>query len=248
MEPGTQASFIPQDAAAPTATLKIRASGGLSDLLILIAIVMFVASLALAGAVFLYEEYLKTSAASKIEQLQRAKEAFEPSLIQELTRLDDRMQVAEQVLGAHIAPTAFFQTLEQATLATIAFESLDMQAADQQRISVKMSGVAESVNSIALQADLFSKNGVITSPIFSDINRQADGVHFNLTALINPRSINYVRLIQDVSQQLQTQLPQVQNPQQTAPVEQSPFAPAPGADAPTGNPEQPALPSANQTQ
>lgn len=172
-----------------------RSQGGLSDLILLLSIVIFVASIALGGSVFLYNQYLKTSSASKVDQLQRAKDAFEPSLIHTLTRLDDRMHVADQLLAAHVAPTAFFSILQEATLTTIQFKSLEFDALDPQRITIKMTGVAQSVNSIALQADLFSKNGSVTNPIFSDINRQADGVHFNLTALVNPTSINYVRLV-----------------------------------------------------
>ena len=56
-----------------------------------------------------------------------------------------------------------------------------------------MAGVAQSVNSIALQAQIFSKNGIITSPIFSGIERQIDGVHFDFNALVNPAAINYVQ-------------------------------------------------------
>lgn len=196
MDTPTQSSFIPQDAASLSSqTSRVRAQGGLSDLVLLMTIVIFVASLALAGSVFLYEEYLQTSAASKVEQLQRAKDAFEPSLIHTLTRLDDRMHVADELLARHIAPTAFFSILEQATLTNIEFKTLDFDAVDPQRIQIKMSGIARSVNSIALQADLFSKNGTITNPIFSDINRQDDGVHFNLTAVVNPQSVNFVRLV-----------------------------------------------------
>ncbi len=197
MDTPTQSSFIPQDAASFSGSggSRTRSQGGLSDLILLMTIVLFVASLALAGSVFLYEEYLKTSAASKVDQLQRAKDAFEPSLIHTLTRLDDRMHVADELLSAHLAPTAFFTILQEATLTTIQFKSLDLDAADPQRIQIKMSGTAQSVNSIALQADLFSKNGTITNPIFSDINRQGDGVHFALTALVNPQSVNFVRLV-----------------------------------------------------
>lgn len=193
MESGIQSSFIPQDAAVQTKVPGAPRPSGLHDLLFLAAIVLLVASGALAGAVFLYAEYLGTSETSKIEQLKRAKEAFEPSLIQELTRLDDRMHAAEQVLTTHIAPTSFFKALSDSTLTTISFRSLAFEATDPQNITVKMSGVAQSVNSIALQADLFSKNGVITNPIFSDINRQADGVHFNLKALVNPAAVNYIQ-------------------------------------------------------
>jgi hypothetical protein len=239
-----QSSFIPRDAteAAPVKDRVSQKGGGLSDLLMLVAIVIFVASLALAAAVFLYDQYLSSSASSKLEQLTRARDAFEPSTVHEITRLDDRMRVAAQVLGSHMAPTAFFQALSQTTLATVSFTSLELSASDSQQITVKMSGIAESVNSIALQADLMSKNGVITSPIFSDINRQQDGVHFNLSALVNPAAINYVQLIaglvqqaqgQQSAQQGQSQFIQQQQ-QQTAPQGQdgqsageSPFGPVP---------------------
>src|SRR3989338_125705 len=224
METGIQSSFIPQDASQPSAGPRFTPErGGLSDLIVLIAIVAFVASLALGGAVFLYGQYLSSSAASKLEQLKRAREAFEPATVQEITRLDDRMRVAEDVLGLHLPPTAFFYALQQASLSTVSFSSLEMSAVDPQRITVKMSGVAESVNSIALQADLFSKNGVIVSPIFSDITREPDGVHFNLTAFVNPAAINYVRLIAGLVQQSQPQTPAV--PQQPNSSEQTPFGP-----------------------
>ena len=235
MDTPTQSSFIPQDAASlSSSSLRVRSQGGLSDLILLMTIVLFVASIALGGSVFLYAEYLKTSSASKVDQLQRAKDAFEPSLIHTLTRLDDRMHVADDLLAQHLAPTAFFTILQQATLTTIEFRSLEFDAADTQRITIKMNGVARSVNSIALQADLFSKNGTITNPIFSDINRQADGVHFNLTALVNPQSVNFVRLINGSNDQQSSPQTDPSQAQQQAP---DPFA-GPKPSQATGTPQQ----------
>lgn len=167
---------------------------GASELFSLVTLVLFVASAALAAGVFLYGEYLRASETSKVDQLERARAAFEPSLIHELTRLDDRMRAAGDVLGKHIAPTALFKMLEQTTITTVAFSSLDFEMSDAQHMQVEMAGVAASVNSIALQADLFAKGGMIVSPIFSDIDRRPDGVHFSLTAQINPAAVNYAQL------------------------------------------------------
>ena len=191
METGIQSSFIPRDAGETTVTAPKLSGAGLSDLALLAAIVLFVASAALAGGVFLYKQYLETATNSKIDQLQRAKQAFEPALIQELTRLDDRMHAGASILANHIAPSRFFQVLSQATLSTVAFRSLMFEAADKQHIAIKMNGVAQSVNSIALQAQILSKNGVIASPIFSNIGREPGGVKFDLSALVNPAAINY---------------------------------------------------------
>ncbi|MDB5238552.1 MAG: hypothetical protein JWM46_822 [Candidatus Kaiserbacteria bacterium] len=194
MESGIQSSFIPQDASRPTAVPRASGgSGGLGELGLLISIVLLVASAALAGAVFLYSEYATTNAASKVTQLQRAKDAFEPSLITQITRLDDRMRAADAILAAHTAPLTIFDTLQGGTLSTVSYSQLSYSGFDPQNMTIKMVGVAQSVNSIALQADVLSKDGVIINPIFSDITRQSDGVHFTLSAAINPAAINYVQ-------------------------------------------------------
>ncbi len=192
-ETGVPFSFIPQDAGRPPSIH--RRSGGLGDLLGLGTIVLFVASAALGAGVFLYQQYLEAESSSKLAQLERAKVAFEPSLIRELTRLDDRMYAADKILSVHAAPSAFFRALQEATLVTVSFRSLDFQATDPQHMTISMVGVARSVNSIALQADLFSKNKVISGPIFSNIERQSDGVHFNLSAIVNPLAINYASVL-----------------------------------------------------
>lgn len=239
MESGIQSTFIPKDAGKVSAAPRLERSGGLPDLLLLIAIVLFVASCALAGGVFLYKQYLSTSVASKVAQLKTAQEAFDPALIQEITRLDDRMRIADQVLGRHLAPTAIFLALQQATLSTIAFTSLSIEAADPAQMKIEMQGVAQSVNSIALEADILSRNGVITNPIFSGITRQQDGVHFSLTALINPAAINYVALLSGATRALQQEAQQAPAPVESVPA--SPFGnssastttvPAAGSGAP----------------
>ena len=184
---------------APVVSSAARQKGqGMKELFLLISIVLFIASAALAAGVFLYEQYLTTSSASKIDQLARAEAAFEPALIRELTRLDDRMRSANEILGDHIAPTAFFSMLEQSTIATVAFSSLTFSAKEPGTMTIEMQGVAASVNAIALQADVFAKGGMVTSPIFSDIDRQADGIHFSLSAFIDPEAVNFAQLVSRV--------------------------------------------------
>jgi hypothetical protein len=240
-EQATPGSFIPHDTVVtPRAR---REGGGLNDLLLLLGIVLFVASAALGVAVFLYQQFLQTESTSKVAQLERAKSSFEPSLIQQLTRLDDRMHSADAILGTHIAPSGLFRALEQATLKTVAFQTLDFEAADAQRIAVKMQGIAASVNSIALQADLFSKNGVISSPIFSNIARQFDGVHFNLAAVVNPSAINYASAAAASTQAAQGELmPTIP----TAP--EAPASPFDGAPADTSGGQGPQSQAQPQSQ
>ena|SRR3569832_36225 len=224
MESGIQSSFIPHD--APITTLPRQGAPamnrGLSELLLLLAIVLFVSSAALAAAVFLYDQYVQSSSASKLDQLKRAKAAFDPSLIQQLTRLDDRMNSAEQVLVGHVAPSALFDALQQSTLSTVSFSSLNLDIQDAQHMNLKMNGVAQSVNSVALQADLFAKSGIIESPIFSDITREADGVHFTVSAVLNPSMVSYEHLIAADAQAAQTT---TNTTQSSAPMQLAPAVP-----------------------
>lgn len=215
METGIQSSFIPHDAGEVKMTSpRIGGGTGFSELLLLLSIVLVVASGTLAGGVFIYKQYLQTATNSKKDQLQRAKDAFDPSLIQQLTRLDDRMHAGSSILAGHVAPTVFLDALAQATLTTVAFTSMNLDNNDTQHINVKLSGVAQSVNSIALQQQVFGKNGVIANPIFSGIGRQPEGVHFDLSFVVNPKAINYNQMLGAA------------NPQQAAPARPQTQAPA----------------------
>jgi hypothetical protein len=260
MESNIKSSFIPQAPLSPMRAAGPSSRGGGFDLFILIGIVVFVASATLAAGVFLYSQYLSTSAASKLEQLERAKQAFEPSLIQDLTRLDSRMRAANTILEGHVAPTTLFHLLEQLTLQTVAFSAFDFSSSPD-GLTLVMKGLAQSVNSIALQADLLAKSGVISNPIFSNINRQANGVNFDFTASVNASALNYAGLMsgggapmeeaqsqepaspfgtpgdsqQPAQQQMQQQMPQ-QMQQPTGQMQQ-PLPPAGGQQAPgTGVP------------
>lgn len=238
---GTPGSFIPHD----TAVAPVRTRGsGLNDLLLLGGIVLFIASGALAIGVFLYAQFEDQQSSAKLAQLQRAEAAFEPSLIEQITRLDDRMHAAQSILGAHIAPTAFFQALNQATLQTVSFRSLDFEAPDPQHITLKMQGIAQSVNSIALQAEIFSKSGVISSPIFSNIAREVGGVHFDFSAAVNPAALNYASFVASAGGAINAggAAPSQTLPADAAPQQTQPDNPFGGDQPPQGAPSAPQQP------
>ena len=228
METGLSASFIPHDTAQASGLAVRERSAGLPEFALLVSIVLIIASAALAGGVFLYAQYLQTASSSKVQQLERAKAAFDPSLIESLMRLNDRIHAADTILGSHLAPTLFFEALQAATLSTVSFQNLDLQA-DKSMMTIKMAGVAQSVNSIALQADLFSKNGVIKDPIFSGIDREQDGVHFSLTAEVDPKAIAYRHFLQtmDASQAAGAAFPAAPSGTQGTPAQNTQVQPSP---------------------
>jgi hypothetical protein len=201
MESGIKATFIPREPLDERPRAQVYAGGSPFDLIALLCIILAIASAALGVGMFLYVKFLETSKTSKVAQLQRAQEAFEPALIAELTRLDDRMSAGNDVLNNHIAPSLLFTALEQLTLETVSFASFNLTVSDTQEITLEMRGRAKSVNAIALQADLFGKHPAIASPLFSNINRGNDGVvGFDLSANINPSALRYTTLVANRNQ------------------------------------------------
>lgn len=201
MESNITSSFIPRDTGSAPVSYGVQTGSGPTDLLFLGSVILLVTSAAMGIAVFLYAQFLSTSITNKTTQLKRAQEAFEPALVQELTRLDTRMNAAHAILLTHVAPSALFNLLEQATLQNVTFKSFSFDAADVSGMVFTMKGLARSVNSVALQADIFGKNSAVENPVFSNINRVEEGVSFDVTAHINPAAVNYQLYIQTLNAQ-----------------------------------------------
>lgn len=194
MEPKFRTSFIPKQPVAAAAPRK--ASRGASGLVFLLALIIFLASVALAAGVFLYREYLEQSIASKSEQLERAREAFEPALIQELTRLDSRLSTANALLRSHISVTAIFDLLEENTLEGVRFTDFRYSVGSGDSITLSMNGQATSYGAVALQSDAFGRTRFLRDPIFSDVNLDQEGlVSFKFNTFIDSSLINFERTL-----------------------------------------------------
>ena len=224
MDANTGTSFIPHDAGTPARSR--RSGGGLADVILMLAILAFAASAALAVGVFLYHQFLSTQANADLAKLASAEKQFQPELVDQLERLDKRMHSASSLLSKHLAPSAFFTILDAVTAKTISYSTLSFLVSD--TVKLDMDGVARSVNSVAFQADLLSKEPSFESPIFSNLDRQKDGVHFHLSTLINPDSINFEALTGSVSS-----VPTTPAPVQTETSTNAPSTPVASSSPPT---------------
>lgn len=185
-----QTSFIPKKTYDVGPAPQTKASS-LTGILSFAGVTLFVLSIVAAGGVFLYERYLETSLVRKQESLERAKSAFEPELIRELSRLDDKFVIGRQLLNAHIAPSAIFKLIEDITLQSVRF--LDFSyAVTEVGVRITMNGEARSFSSVALQSDEFAKNRSLRQPEFSGLGLDARGnVVFQVTAIVDPQLISY---------------------------------------------------------
>lgn len=209
MEPKFSTSFIPKQTLAETTAYKQAprrsAPKGVLSLVLVISFVVCAGSAALAAFVFFNMQVLENSLTAKREQLMKAKEAFQPELIREMTNLDKRLILAKALLENHVAPSEIFSALQEFTLQTIQFTSFNYSI-DGGGVQIGMSGKARSFSSIALQTDEFVQSRIILNPVFSNFVLGDDGeVNFTFTGTLNRDFISYSRVLESKAAVTETQ-------------------------------------------
>ena len=195
MDIKSHTSFIPKKAfnAANTA---LHSKGNSIGILFLLTLIIFISAIVFSLGVFLYQQFLIKDIENKSSQLKRARAEFEPTLIQEINRLEKRIQSSRNILRKHKTTSSFFNLLEDLTLVNIQFKNLEYNVDENGRANISMKGKAKSFNSVALQSDIFGKSGSIQEPIFSNLNIDNKGdVEFDFMAFIDSNLILYENTI-----------------------------------------------------
>lgn len=190
MQERVKTSFIPK------ASLKVErrrtAPHSSVGIINVIASIILIASIIAAVGLFLFEQFTVRSIESKRESLDRARAAFEPSTIKELSRLDARLNASGLLLDSHVAMSRLFDEIESQTLASVRFKDFSLSESGPGRLVVTMAGTAQSFNALALQADVFGGSPLFSEPLFSDFNIDTTGnVVFSFSAAVNRSEIAY---------------------------------------------------------
>jgi hypothetical protein len=194
MDPTASNSFIPKKNLE--GGYARRGRGGATGLVLLVAILFFIASLVAAGGVFLYKGILTASIKNKAASLELNEKAYDPDVIKELLRIDDRINQAQKLLAAHIAPSAIFAFLSQQTLQNVQLTKFVYEMKDGAP-HLTIDGVADSFSSVALQSDQFAASKTLKDIVFSgvDVSAETKKVGFTVNASIVPSLIQYASVL-----------------------------------------------------
>jgi len=184
-----QTSFIPK---APV-TQEVRKPVGAS-LFFLISFLLLVATVAGSIGVFVWNKTLESQIKTNRDLLVKHNASFDSTSIKEYTRLDNRIDVASELLKNHIGPSEIFPRLQDNTLKTLRFNNFTYTNAGGGKILITMSGEALDYETMALQAQRFTipdLQNSFRSPIFSNFSKQKDVVVFTFSSGIDPDVISY---------------------------------------------------------
>lgn len=193
MEPKFTTSFIPKKQVAVSAKGAPGFGSGFS-FMTLLASVILVAVILFAAGLFLYRLTVEQRIEEQFVTLQRVKESFDPNLLSQATRLNNRVISAGEIINSHLAPSAIFDLLEEFSLQTISFKSFEFSDNTDGKIIVKGDGEGNSFASVVLQSDEFGKSGQMRDVLFSNIQPNTLGnVNFSFEATIDPQLVLYSR-------------------------------------------------------
>jgi hypothetical protein len=194
MDPQVSPSFIPKKSLE---TISARPSGRGTGLLLLISVLIFVASVIAAGGVFAYDKLLNQSISSKSASLQLNQKAYDPSVIQELSRVDSRINEAKKLLTSHVAPSAIFALLSQQTLEKVQFINYGYTLGADGSAKITLTGLADSFSTVALQSDQFGASKILKDVVFSGVTADsASGkVGFSVSASVDSSLIIYANAL-----------------------------------------------------
>ena len=193
MEPKFQNAFIPKrpvvTAQSKVATTSRRRKHTFFGIL---TTLVFIAALVATGGVFGYTKFLENDIFQKDLLLQEERNALEPELIDELAIVDAQLQIAEDVLSDHLAPSRFFEHLESMTLQKVQFGSFSYNAGPGSMPQISISGIAPDYETVALQSDIFAQDESINQALFSGLNLTEEGdVSFEVSAEVSNRLTSY---------------------------------------------------------
>ncbi|MDB5259369.1 MAG: hypothetical protein JWO73_577 [Candidatus Taylorbacteria bacterium] len=202
METKFQTSFIPKKPL--TAPIISSRSGGVSIFMVL-AVIIFIISLGGAGFAFAWKNHLEDAQKTSQKDLVDRRDKFNTFAIEQLKRLNTKIDTAKSVLGKHLAISDVFDIIARLTAENIQFLSLDIQVpqVDKDPLKISMHGVGTSFKAIAFQSDVFSqstqygRNRLLKDPVLSDLSADLLGnVYFTFTATLNTSEFAYDKTLQ----------------------------------------------------
>ena len=190
MEVKMQTSFIPKKP-----IIESRSAGSSISLFLLISIIIFIVTMAAASGVWLWRESLVKKVDKDVADLEAAKKTYIDNTINDLIRLNDRIEVSKSLLQKHLAVSPVFTLLEKNVLRFVRLKSMKFSYAGRDKIKIDLSGTADSYDVLSKQSDAFgdeSLRDLISQPVISDFNPITEGgVSFNFSASVYPKLVTY---------------------------------------------------------
>jgi hypothetical protein len=191
-----QTSFIPKKPLVEASGKPPRTTNFLS----LIATVVFFTTIVITGGIYGYTFYLQTTIKNVKTDLETELSKIKQDDINDLIRIDNRIESAKAIMNGHVAISGFFDFLNRTTIYPVRYNTFSYSM-DGDMAKVTMTGQALSYGAIQSQLDEFLKENntkYIQNPTFSGLSLDTRGnVLFTFAARVNPKYLLYADMLSD---------------------------------------------------
>jgi hypothetical protein len=186
---GAGTNFVPKQRPRPTINIFFN-----------IGLLLFIVSICTAGGVYIWKNMMNSSQENLKQQLVNRQKQFNPDLIEELKRINVKIDLANKIMSNHLALSNVFGIISQMTSERVRFNNLDLSAPGSQGndIKISMGGVGADLSAVAFQSDVLGQldqyglRKIVKDPILSDPTLETTGlVSFSLSASIDPTTLSY---------------------------------------------------------
>lgn len=184
-----QTSFIPKKTPGTGSSSRSQMS---MNLFAIVSIALFVVAALASVGVFAYKKISERELISKQADLERSREAFEPSLIEEIVRLDERITSAEKLVSDHVAMSGIFKLIEDTTLETVQFTHFQLSRDADGMFRLALTGSATGFAAVALQSDELGEHPLLDDVLVSNFSVTDTGrVTFTAGMSVDPSVFDY---------------------------------------------------------
>jgi len=217
MDGKVQTSFIPRKPLVPSQGVVSRSTS--LNIFGIFGIIVFIVSIAAAGGVFAWTKVLEKHIADNKDVLQKTRQQFDASFIDEAQRLSNKITTAKYLLNNHVAVSALLSLFQDITLKTVRFRGLTY-VVEPKDLKISMKGQAQNFAALALQADAFANDKDIGDPTLGNLTLDENGnVSFDFTGTVLPTTVLYRTLIPGAATTTENVvLPVITPPNNAAPV------------------------------
>ncbi len=201
MDPQIPTSFIPKRPLV-TETVAPEHRSRMVGLLSIITGIVIVATIISFVGVFLYEKSLSSQKVKLTKSIDDAKSGIGTDFLQDMQRLNTRINGVKVLLQNHVVVSPIFAALEETTLHSIQYKSFTYEmktdpVTKTPLVGVKLEGTAKTYSSIALQSDAFAQSPIIKNPVFSSlvVEDKTNSVGFHLAFDVNPSDLAFQTFI-----------------------------------------------------
>ncbi len=186
MAPEFRSSFIPKNTQSAEVFQK-KGDGPFGW----VALLFFILSLLLSGALFAYKTILSRNIASLKNELELKESSIDYKTIETMATFSNQLKGAKDVLARHIIVSSFLEILNDSTPSTVRFTDFLYNIDQEGRVFVVMPGEAKDYSSIALLDRELKKSKYLKEVNFGQLDSRKGMVAFELNVSVDPSIAAY---------------------------------------------------------